>query len=182
MKIAITSTKEPKIQGIQDMINNCPYFKDNLDNIEYVAHGVDSGVSDMPMTMQEIMDGAKGRVDNLRKKVTDADYYFGIEGGVQQIVGKGYLGGVVYAENNAGKGHYGFSQFLEVPEEIMKKLLNGGDLGPIMSELSGIVNISNKQGSMGAWTDGMFTRKGEFEEASKAAIAPFYNEFYKVKL
>jgi hypothetical protein len=38
MKIAITSTKEPKIQGIQDMINNCPYFKDNLDNIEYVAH------------------------------------------------------------------------------------------------------------------------------------------------
>jgi non-canonical (house-cleaning) NTP pyrophosphatase len=164
------------------MINNCPYFKDNLDNIEYVAHWVDSWVSDMPMTMQEIMDWAKWRVDNLRKKVTDADYYFWIEWWVQQIVWKWYLWWVVYAENNAWKWHYGFSQFLEVPEEIMKKLLNWWDLWPIMSELSWIVNISNKQGSMWAWTDWMFTRKWEFEEASKAAIAPFYNEFYKVKL
>jgi len=49
-----------------------------------------------------------------------------------------------------------------------------------MGELSGNTNIRSENGSMGAWSDDMFTRADEFSAAFKAAIAPFYNEYYKM--
>lgn len=49
-----------------------------------------------------------------------------------------------------------------------------------MGELSGKVHIASENGSMGAWTEDMFTRKDEFEVAMKAAIAPFFNKYYRL--
>jgi hypothetical protein len=37
MKIAISSTKDPKINGVKEMVNSCPYFRDILNSIEYDA-------------------------------------------------------------------------------------------------------------------------------------------------
>ena len=48
-----------------------------------------------------------------------------------------------------------------------------------MAELSGKVDIRSENGSMGAWSEDMFTRKDEFEVAMKAAMAPFFNKFYE---
>jgi non-canonical (house-cleaning) NTP pyrophosphatase len=55
------------------------------------------------------------------------------------------------------------------------------DLGPLMSELSGITNIASQNGSLWAWSDDMFTRKDEFSAAFQAAIAPFFNKYYQLK-
>jgi non-canonical (house-cleaning) NTP pyrophosphatase len=163
------------------MVNSCPYFRDILNSIEYDAIWVDSNAPDMPMTMDEIMAWAKGRVENLRKKVKDAAYYFWIEWWVMIAWTRGYLWGVVYIENNDGtQGHYGFSPYIEVPSVIMDRLKAWEELGPLMSELSWVVRLNNKEGSMGAWSDWMFVRKDEFREASKAAIAPFFNKFYQL--
>lgn len=54
------------------------------------------------------------------------------------------------------------------------------ELGPLMGELSGKANVRSENGSMGAWTDDMLIRSDEFSAAFKAAIAPFYNAFYKL--
>ena len=70
---------------------------------------------------------------------------------------------------------------VEVPQEVDRLLyIEKKDLGAVMGELSGRVDIRSNEGSMGAWTDGMLVRSNEFSEAFKAAIAPFYNAYYKL--
>ena len=81
----------------------------------------------------------------------------------------------------AWEWHFWYSPFIEVPKLINHKLfIEKLELWPIMSELSGIVNIWSKNWSMWAWSDDMFTRSEQFELAFKAAISPFYNKFYKI--
>ncbi|NDK09801.1 DUF84 family protein [Candidatus Gracilibacteria bacterium] len=180
MKIAIGTTRLPKLEGIKKGILDCPYFQDILSEIEYFPHNVASEISDMPLSLDEVMLGAKNRATNL-KTLETADFYIGIEGGTSSIGNKKYIFGVVYIENNQSEGHYGFSPMMEVPSLIEKKLYQEGlELGPIMGELSGNTDIRSENGSMGAWSNDMLTRTDEFSAAFKAAIAPFYNEYYKI--
>ena len=70
---------------------------------------------------------------------------------------------------------------MEVPEAIAHKLyVEHLELVPIMAELSGKTDIRSENGSMGAWSEDMLTRKDEFESAFKAAISPFYNKYFKL--
>lgn len=70
---------------------------------------------------------------------------------------------------------------MEVPEFVENKLYHEGlELGPIMAELSGKTDIRSENGSMGAWSADMLTRRDEFESAFKAAISPFYNPYFKM--
>ena len=66
---------------------------------------------------------------------------------------------------------------------IVEKMLyeEGRELGPAMEALKGSVETRSEEGSMGAWSDNMLVRKDEFVLAFKAAISPFYNEYYKLK-
>ncbi len=182
MKIAIGTLRKPKIDGIKEGVSSCPYFRDVLESIEFIPTEVSSDISHMPLTIQEVMQGAFNRARNLIKLGIEADYYIGIEGGVSRFGEKAYIFGCVYIQNATGEGHYGFSPMAEVPKLVDARLYeNGEELGHIMGELSGRTDIRSENGSMGAWTDDMFTRKDEFVDAFKAAIAPFYNSFYTLK-
>lgn len=71
---------------------------------------------------------------------------------------------------------------IEVPEKIDALLyVDGLELGKIMGDLSGNVDIRSQNGSMSAWSDDMFTRNDEFSVAFRAAIAPFFNPYYRLK-
>ncbi|MDD2907228.1 MAG: inosine/xanthosine triphosphatase [Candidatus Gracilibacteria bacterium] len=179
MKIAIGTTRAPKVDGIKNGIKNCPYFKDI--EVEYILESVSSDISDMPLSIEETMQGAKNRANNLKKSGIIADFYIGIEGGTTQIGDKKYIGGIVYIEDNKSKGHYGFSPMMEVPKLVVKKLYEEGlELGPVMGELSGKTDIRSENGSMGAWSNDMLTRVDEFSSAFQAAISPFFNDYYKM--
>ncbi|MDD2891585.1 MAG: inosine/xanthosine triphosphatase [Candidatus Gracilibacteria bacterium] len=181
MKIAIGTTSSPKVAGVQEAVAVCPYFKDIRDTIEYVLEKVPSDVSDMPLSLEVTLEGARNRAMNLRKKGIEADFYVGIEGGVWSVLDKKVLGGTIYIMNKAGEGHFGISQVMEVPSLIEKMLYEEGkELGPVMEALKGSVHSRSEEGSMGAWSDNMLVRKDEFSLAFKAAIAPFYNEYYRL--
>ncbi len=176
MIFALSSEKIPKIEGIKLWASECPY----LNTIENTFHAfsVDSGISSMPLDMSDIMLWAKNRAKNLRPLI-DADYYVWIEWGTTRHGEISYLGGCVYLENIIGEWHYGFSPFIEVPPYIEHLLYNEGkELWPIMQEIMQWHNVRNAEGSMAAWSEGMFPRTDEFSVAFKAAIAPFYNRFY----
>jgi inosine/xanthosine triphosphatase len=181
MKIAIGTERAPKVDGIKAGVAACPYLKDVASSIEYILKSVPSDIADMPLSVEETMTGARNRARNLVKAGIDADYYIGIEGGTTSILGKKYLGGIVYIENRSGEGHFGFSPHMEVPEAVERMLYEEGlELGPIMAELSGKTDIRSENGSMGAWSEDMLTRQDEFESAFKAAISPFYNKYYSL--
>ncbi len=179
MKIAIGTLRAPKIDGIKEGVATCPYFAELRDDIEYIIESASSGIAHMPTSIEEVMRGAKNRADNLHAASVVADYYVGIEGGTTYFGEKSYLFGSVYVRDVNGKGHYGFSPMVEVPAVCERMIYEEGkELGPIMDELSGTVDIRSANGSMGAWTNDMFTRKDEFSLAFKAAIAPFFNAYY----
>lgn len=182
MKIAIGTLRTPKVEGIRSGVATCPYFAEVESGVEYITRNVSSGISHMPTTVSEVMEGAKNRADNLVKETIVADYYVGIEGGTSYIGESSYIFGCVYVRDSAGVGHFGFSPMIEVPS-ICERMIyeEGKELGPIMDELSGMLDMRSANGAMGAWSNNMFSRKDEFALAFKAAIAPFYNEYYRMK-
>ncbi len=177
MIFALSSEKTPKVNGIKIGVMECPYIKEG--DTEFQAFSVESGIPAMPLSMDEIMLWAKNRAKNLRPLI-DADYYVGIEWWAARNGERAYLGWCVYLENKDGEWHYWFSPFLEIPGFIERKIYDEWvELWPLMQELMLGHNVRNNEGSMGVWSDGMFPRTDEFSVAFKAAIAPFYNAFYK---
>jgi non-canonical (house-cleaning) NTP pyrophosphatase len=58
------------------------------------------GVSDMPLSIDEIMLWAKNRANNLYKLWIEADYYIWIEWWTTKIWNKKYIWWIVYIKNN----------------------------------------------------------------------------------
>lgn len=180
MIIAIGTTRLPKVEGIQEWLSTCPYFE-NPDSIEYILEKVSSGISDMPLSMEETMKWAQNRAQNLKKIWIMADFYIWIEWGTTAIWNKKYIGWIVYIENSLWKWHYGFSPMIEVPEYIEHKIYKDGyELWPLMWEISGRLDIRSEEWSMWAWSNDMLSRKDEFKSAFQAAISPFFNDYYKM--
>lgn len=180
MKIAIWTTRAPKVEGIKDWIKNCPYFS-NINDIEFILEKVESNISDMPLSIDEIMLWAKNRAQNIKKLWIKADFYIWIEWWTTHIWEKKYIWWVVYIENDNEKWHYWLSPMMEVPEKIVKMLYEDWlELWPIMWELSWKTDIKSENWSMGAWSHDMLTRTDEFSTAFKAAICPFFNDYYKI--
>lgn len=98
MKIAIATQSPPKVSAIKEAVSSCKYFEGNT--VEYITRKTDSGISDMPTSMAENMLGAKNRAQNIAKEV-EADFYIGMEGGMDFIGEKSYLFGVVYILDSA---------------------------------------------------------------------------------
>ncbi len=182
LKFAVGTTRAPKVDGIKAGLQECALRYPELSvPQEFVLQSTASGVSDMPLSIEETMQGAKNRARALLESGIEADYYVGIEGGTSRFGQKAYLFGTVYVLNRAGEGHFGISPMIEVPSKVDSMLYEEGkELGPVMAELSGKVDIRSENGSMGAWSEDMFTRKDEFEVAMKAAMAPFFNRYYRL--
>jgi len=179
MKIVVWTTNPAKINAIKQAIAEIPYFEN--ENIEIIPLKVDSGISDMPITAEENMLGAKNRAHNCKAQIPDADFYIGMEGGTTKYDDKAYLFGVVYILDKNWEFHYGFSNMMEVPEFFRKKIYDEGlDLGPVLEEITKEENASKKWWAFAHWSDGILTRTDQFVFAFKSAIVPFFNRYYKL--
>src|ERR1041385_8210729 len=82
--IVVASTNPVKVQaalnGFQAMFPERQFCADGI--------SVPSGVSVQPMTSHETLQGATNRATNAHHQRPDADYWVGIEGGVDEIDGQ----------------------------------------------------------------------------------------------
>ncbi len=87
----------------------------------------------------------------------------------------------MYIENQNGRGHFGYSCHMQVPEKVVGQLLDGThrDLEEIMASLGAPENIGDKHGSFAVWSDNMLTRTDQFRLATQCALVPFFNSFYQ---
>lgn len=79
MKIVVASGNPVKIKAVEQGFN--PFFNVG----EILAVDVPSGVSDQPFTEAETVAGARNRVNEAKQAVKDADFWVGIEGGVEAM-------------------------------------------------------------------------------------------------
>ena len=56
MKIAIGTTSSPKVAGVKEAVNACPYFDGHRGDIEYVLEKTSSDVADMPLSLETTLE------------------------------------------------------------------------------------------------------------------------------
>jgi len=186
LKIAVASTRKPKTQAVLSAARTISGLGlPGWAAIELIARDVDSGVSSTPTSDEEMMTGARNRVQRLVTILTEegigADLYIGLEGGLhvhnvksQRIV---LLRGWAYATDGNGVDEcFGASPALQVPAGIAGAVLDHGlDLADVIDRFSGRQDVRSNDGTWGILTAGLITRLRSFEIAALAALAPFYN-------
>lgn len=140
---------------------------------------VDSNVPVQPVN-EETFRGAQNRAENLRminrERSLDAQFFAGIEGGIQQIYSRWFAFGCMCIMDEMGRTGFGTSCHFELPEEVSKRLLNGEELGDVMDQITGDENTKQKQGAVGYFTKGGIDRKELYVQGLNMALIPFLNK------
>ncbi|MFH2085452.1 MAG: inosine/xanthosine triphosphatase [bacterium] len=180
MRIIVGSRNPVKIGAVEEAFNK--YFSD----CEVVGVEVVSGVSTQPMSERETMNGARQRAYGALESDLAADYGVGLEGGVTELNptspnwtgvhgGKGKMfecAWVAVLERGGSEG-LGGGLYFELPKKVAEKIRAGGELGPVMDEMSGQDNVKQKQGAIGMFTKGKLDRKQAYVQIVLQALIKF---------
>ena len=172
--VALASKRGPKVEALRNaLVLIQPHLSPSQSKIEIETHEIDAGI-EMPRSLEELMTGARRRVELLMEK-TKADYYVGLEGGFHAISSHVFLQGWAYVSDGK-RGYYGSSGNIEVPKRIAVEVMEKKrDLSVVIDEVSAETDVRSKQGTWGVLTRDLIQRSQSFEVALITAFAPFYN-------
>jgi inosine/xanthosine triphosphatase len=197
--IAVGSKRGPKLNAVTEALQSFSTALARDAQFEVVGVEVESGVSHTPSSRDELMRGARQRAEALvemaRQSGAPWQYFVGLEGGLD-VVHEGtspdeaprhsgqrqngyrrvFLESWAYV-SDGGRGHYGRSGSIEIPEALAHEVLeNGVELAAAIDRFAGAVGIRDAQGAWGVLSSNFITRQEAFRVAVLAAFAPFYNE------
>lgn len=170
MRIIVGSTNPVKIACVREGFARV--FPDATLTVDGVA--VESGVSDQPMNLDETQRGAFNRSDNARWKKKDADYWVGIEGGVEEVDDIFYAFAWIVIRNQERTGQSRTASFM-LPEKITRLVRSGTELGDADDEVFGRSNSKQSSGSVGILTHDLIDRTAFYTDAVILALIPFIN-------
>ena len=168
-QVIVATTNPAKIQAILAAFDQI--FGEGSCHIDAIS--VDTGVPEQPFGSTQTRTGARNRVANARQARPDADFWVAIEAGIDE--GATFSWVVIESREQRGESR---SATLPLPEVILEKVLAGEALGPVMSTLTGIDKIGNKEGAIGVFTAGVLTRSSVYHQAVVLALSPFHNALY----
>lgn len=169
--IIVASTNPVKIQSV---INGFRRMFPQ-ESFQVQALSVPSGVSHQPASDAETLQGAFNRAQNAQKLVPTADYWAGVEGGIQEMDGEisAFAWIVVISNGLVGKSRTG-AFFL--PPQVTSLLRQGKELGEADDIVFQRSNSKQENGAIGILTDNVVDRTQLYEQAVILALAPFKNE------
>jgi len=168
VKVIVASENRVKINAVLNAFNE--YYK----NVEVQGVEVGSGVSVQPLTNNETLIGARNRVKEIRKQITDADYWVAIEGGVQAS-DKGlsaFAWVVIYSAGKYGEARTG--SFI-LPQKVAHLIAGGLELGTASDFVFGESNSKQKTGTVGLLTHNRIDRTELYGQGVILALIPFIN-------
>ncbi|WP_145505200.1 inosine/xanthosine triphosphatase [Yersinia alsatica] len=168
--VVVATTNPAKIKAISLA------FDDVYGSGEYHIEGVnvDSGVPLQPIGNTETRSGARQRVSNARQMRPEADFWVGVEAGIEDNMTFAWM--VIERSQLRGESR---SASLMLPEIILQGIRQGRELGDEMADLTGISNVKQQGGAIGIFTDGKLTRTSVYHQALLLALVPFHNEIYQ---
>jgi inosine/xanthosine triphosphatase len=169
-KIFVASNNPVKIEatvsGFQKMFLD-EQFKIDSDDIS-------SGVRDQPMSNKETLQGAINRVNNCFQSKPDADYWVGIEGGIEyenrEMAAFAWV--VIKSKTLTGKAKSG-TFFL--PKKVAQKILEGKEMGLANDIIFKQKNSKQHLGAIGILTHNVLNRTQLYEHAVVLALVVFKN-------
>ncbi len=171
IELVVASTNPVKIQAAVNGFQRL--FPGNELNV--IAAAVSSEVAHQPMSDEETLRGALNRSANAQAVHPHADYWIGIEGGVQPIGPEmaAFAWIVVRSRGTIGKGRTG-TFFL--PPAVVELIRQGKELGEADDIVFGRSNSKQDNGAVGLLTDNVIDRAQLYEHAMILALIPFRNE------
>src|SRR5690348_10812208 len=130
------------------------------------------------------VNGAKNRAEELASRGQRENkpwkFFVGLEGGLDVVMRDGgrlaFLENWAYVRDSSGRGAYGQSGSVLLPESLTKQVVDGGlELGLAIDEFAGGHGIREAQGAWGVLTKNLITRQDAFRVAIINAFAPFFN-------
>lgn len=136
---------------------------------------VASGVRPQPLSDAETLAGALQRVENAVALIPDADYWIGIEGGIDDLGADmiAFAWVVVRSRQLLGKGRTG-TFFL--PRAVTDLIRVGKELGEADDIVFNRSNSKQDIGAVGILTGNVIERVSLYEHAVILALVPFKNE------
>jgi len=190
LRVAIGSLRPPKVEAVRAVMAKVTGFLGyQVEAVSYIAREVESGVSTMPLSVQEIRRGACNRALAVRRLVEEetgpVDFAIGLEGGFFILSAEDrehvHLQTWAFVHHN-GAGYYGSSMSMPVPMAVAREVLeNKKELGEVIDYFAGRKEVRNQDGAFGVFSLGLLSRQQALELALIGALAPFYHKkFYQL--
>ena len=148
-------------------------------NLEITTARVPSDVSDQPSSDAETRHGAQQRAANARRIGADADYFVGLEGGVDRIGDSLAAFAWIAIVDRSGRLGIARTVTLPLPPPIDTLVAAGIELGEAMDRVFDTQNSKRKGGAFGLLTGGLCTRTSVYAEAVTVALVPLINDLYR---
>jgi inosine/xanthosine triphosphatase len=169
--IVVASQNPVKIQavlrGFQCM------FLDQEFSVQAVS--VPSGVSSQPHSDAETLQGAVNRAAEAARRLPEADFWVGIEGGVGEMM-KGEVVAFAWVavcdSHQMGRGRTGT---FYLPPAVTNLIRQGKELGEADDIVFGRTNSKQENGAVGLLTGDVIDRAQLYEHAVILALIPFKN-------
>jgi inosine/xanthosine triphosphatase len=168
--VVVASTNPVKIEAARAGFS--AMFPDEAFTVRGVS--VQSGVSDQPMTDAETYQGARNRAASVRAAAPDADYWVGIEGGIDQHERYMYAFAWIVVLADEAQGESRTATFT-LPGEIADLVRQGVELGEADDRVFGRSNSKQANGAVGILTGDVIDRMHYYEHAVALALVPFKN-------
>ena len=141
------------------------------------VHGISapSDVSDQPLSGQETLQGATNRANNVSKIASNADYWVGIEGGLEEVNGEFEAFAWVLVKSRDGRMGKGRTGSFFLPKKVAELIKQGKELGEADDLVFGMTNSKQANGAVGILTGNVLTRTTYYEPAVMLALIPFKN-------
>ncbi|TSD02328.1 MAG: putative inosine/xanthosine triphosphatase [Parcubacteria group bacterium Athens0714_26] len=173
MKKIIVASKNPvKLKAA--LIGFSKMFPKEKFVIEAVS--APSGVSDQPQNEAEALQGAINRIKIIQRANPKADFYVGMEGGIEEKHGGMEAYAWIVIKSREGVVGKGKTCTIYLPEKIRQLIKKGKELGEADDIVFGQKNSKQKNGAVGILTGNIITRTKSYAEAVVCALIPFKNK------
>jgi inosine/xanthosine triphosphatase len=149
------------------------------DTFDTESYGAPSGVADQPKSDHETLSGACNRMHAVREALPQADFWVGIEGGIEDTAeGMNAFAWIVVSSNSTcGKSR---TATFPLPHAIADLIRQGVELGHATDQVFGRDNTKHKEGAIGVLSDNVIDRTMLYEHAALMALVALKNsELYQ---
>jgi inosine/xanthosine triphosphatase len=175
LTIVVTSQNPVKVSAVREAFSS--QFSGFTLNLTSVA--VESEVSDQPMSDHETLRGARYRVANAKLRIQEADYWVGLEGGLDFFDGDLMAFAWMVIAGKNGRISETRSATLPLPPEVQTLVSEGLELGEANDRVFSTLNSKQGGGAFGLLTDGLLTRESVYTQTLILALIPFVHELWK---
>lgn len=136
---------------------------------------VPSGVKDQPNSDHESFQGAKNRAENASQTQPEADFWVGLEGGIEDKNGEMESFAWIVVKDKQGYFGKGKTGTFFLPPQVRELILQGKELGDADDIVFGKSNSKQENGAIGILTGDAIDRTSFYTEATILALLPFKN-------